>query len=220
MSFRFLMNKKKRLVDDILSIMLIILLVYIAFFATLLAIMTLGVYSLIVLFFYAVYRSYKGIFEKDSKKIHRILNILFGIAFIYSSGYILIYMFTRPNIPPSFFVYILGIPLSLTGLAGFLKGLLVNVYSPLFRYLNAVIGAVTLLLTVIATIFAETNVLFYLITLFTILMLNIILRSALYLSEYGLKLNSFKNFKLVWYIMDSIPLVQEEQQTGLYDGFR
>ncbi|NHJ20767.1 MAG: hypothetical protein EAX91_07495 [Candidatus Lokiarchaeota archaeon] len=213
MSFRSFLNKKKRRVDDIISILLIIILVYISFYATLLAIMTLGVYCLTVLFIYAIYRAQKGIFDKDLKLLHRILNIIFGIVFICSSGYVLIYMFTRPNIPPSFFVYFLSIPMFLVGLAGFLKGLMVNVYSPLFRYLNVLIGAVTVFFTVIATFFAEVNVIFHLITLSTTMALNIILRSALYLSEYGLKLNSFRNFRLVWYIMDSIPMPQQENQT-------
>jgi hypothetical protein len=105
----------------------------------------------------------------------------------------------------------------LIGLAGFLKGLIVNVYSPLFRYLNALVGAATVFFTVIAMIFAETNVIFHLITLLTTLTLNAILRSALYLSEYGLKLSSFKNMKLIWYIMDSVPLVPQETQTEQYD---
>ena len=126
-------------------------------------------------------------------------------------------MSTRPNIPPSYFVYFLGIPMFLTGLAGLLKGLIVNVYSPLFRYLNTLFGAVTVFFTIFATIFADTNVIFYLITLLTTLTLNVILRSALYLSEYGLKLTSLKNFKLVWYIMDSVPLAPQESQTEQYD---
>lgn len=217
MSLRLLMNKKKRLVDDVISIILVIILVYIAFFATLLAIMSIGVYFLSVLLIYAVYRAYKGIFKKNIKVIYRILNILFGLTFIYYSGIILIRMLTRPNIPPSYFVYILGIPMFLVGLAGFLKGLIVNVYSPLFRYLNALVGAATVFFTVIAIIFAEINVIFHLITLLTTLTLNAILRSALYLSEYGLKLSSFKNMKLVWYIMDSVPLVPQETQTEQYD---
>ena len=181
--------------------------------------MTLGVYCLTVLLIYAIYRAQKGIFDKDMKLSHRILNIIFGIVFIFSSGYILIYMFTRPNIPPSFFVYFLSIPMFLVGLAGFLKGLMVNVYSPLFRYLNVLIGAVTVFFTVIATLFAKVNVIFHLVTLLTTMALNIILRSALYLSEYGLKLNSFRNFRLVWYIIDSIPMPQQENQTESQNKF-
>jgi len=97
-------------------------------------------------------------------------------------------------------------PIFLIGLAGLLKGLIIDVYSPNFRYLNIVIGATTVLFTVIAIVFAETGFLFHLVTLLTILTLNGILRSALYLSEYGLSLKSFRNLKLVWYIMDNIPL--------------
>ncbi|GAH61770.1 unnamed protein product [marine sediment metagenome] len=105
-----------------------------------------------------------------------------------------------------FSIYLLGMPIFLIGLAGLLKGLIVNVYSPKYRYLNILIGATTVLFTVIAIIFAESGFIFHLFTLLTTLMLNGILRSALYLSEYGLSLKSFRNLKLVWYIMDNAPL--------------
>ena len=97
-------------------------------------------------------------------------------------------------------------PIFLIGLAGLLKGLIVNVYSPLFRYLNILIGAITMYFTVIAIVFAETGFIFHLFTLLTTLTLNGLLRSALYLSEYGLSLKSFRNLKLVWFIMDNIPI--------------
>ncbi|MFW9951762.1 MAG: hypothetical protein ACFFKA_16725, partial [Candidatus Thorarchaeota archaeon] len=163
------------------------------------------------LFLYGLYRSYKSIFDKKLKFIHRVLNLIFGIVSIIISGYILNYMFTRPNIPVSFIIYFLGFPIFLIGLAGFLKGIIVHVYSPLYRLLNILIGASTVFFTIIAIIFAETGYLFHLFTLLITLTLNGILRTALYLSEYGLSLKSYKDFKLVFFIMDSPRLYQEEK---------
>jgi len=211
MGNRSLMNKQKLLVDDIISVILVIYLFILAFFLRLLAIMSIGVYSFFCLQLYGLYRSYKGIFDRNLKFIFRVLNLSFGIASVIIPSYILNYMFTRPNIPPSFIIYFLGIPIFLIGLAGLLKGLIVNVYSPRLRILNGLIGATTVLFTVNAIIFAETNHTFHIFTLLTTLTLNGILRAGLYLSEFGLSLKSFRNLKLIWYIMDSPPFLQKEE---------
>jgi hypothetical protein len=167
---------------------------------------------------YGLYRFYKSVFDRKLKFIFKFLNLLFGISCIIIPSYILNIIFTRPNVTASFIIYFLGIPIFLIGLAGLLKGLIVNVYSPLFRFLNALIGATTVLLTVIAIIFAEAGYLFHLFTLLTNLTLNGVLRAALYLSEYGLSLNSFKNLKLVWFLMDPPSLSQ--QMENLVESYR
>jgi len=210
MNVRSLMNKRKLLVDDIILVTLIIIAIFLALFIQLLAIMSIAVYSLFSLLMYGLYRTYKGMINRKINFIHNILNLLFGIACIFISSYTLSLMFTRPNISASFVIYFLGIPIFLIGLAGLLKGLIVNVYSPLFRFLNALIGAITVYFTVTAIIYPETGYIFHLFTLLTILTLNGILRAALYLSEYGLSLKSFKNLKLVWFLMDSLLPQQEE----------
>ncbi|NVM17449.1 MAG: hypothetical protein HWN80_07015 [Candidatus Lokiarchaeota archaeon] len=211
MSSRYLMNKRKLLVDDIVSVSLVIIIIFLAIYSQLLAIMSLGVYPLSSLILYGLYRSYKSFFDKKLAIVRRVLNLLFGITSIIIAGYILIYMFTRPNIPVSFIIFFLGLPIFLIGLAGILKGLIVKVYSPLYRLLNVLIGATTLLFINIAIFFTEIGYVFHLFTLLTALTLNGILRAALYLSEYGLSLKSYKNFKLIFFIMDSPRLHQQEE---------
>jgi len=211
MSSRYLMNKRKLLVDDIISVTLVIFIISLAVSSQLLAIMSMAVYPLSSLILYGVYRSYKSIFDKDLNLILRVLSLLFGIACIIIASYVLSYMFTRPNIPVSFIIFFLGVPIFLIGLAGLLKGLIVNVYSPLFRLLNVLIGATTVLFTIIAIFFAENGFVYILFTLLTALALNGILRGALYLSEYGLSLKSYKNFRLILFIMDSPRLRQQEE---------
>ena len=200
------MNKQKLLVDDIISVILIIIIIFLIAFIQLIAIMSLAVYPLFCLILYGLSRAYKSIFDRKLNFIRSVLNLSLGIACIIIPSYILNLMFTRPNITARFIIYFLGMPIFLIGFAGLLKGLIVNVYSPLFRYLNILIGAITMYFTVIAIFFAETGFIFHLFTLLTTLTLNGLLRSALYLSEYGLSLKSFRNLKLVWFIMDNIPI--------------
>ena len=211
MNVRSLMNKQKLIVDGIISVLLILTLLFLALYIQLLAFMSIGVYSFFCLLLYGIYRSYKSITDRRLKFIFRVLNLLLGIVCIIFPSYILNYMFKRPNIPASFIIYFLGIPIFFIGLAGLLKGLIVNVYSPLFRFLNVIIGATTIFFTVIAIIFSETGYIFHLFTLLTTLTLNGILRAALYLSEYGLSLKSFRNLKLVLFIMNSPHLAPKEE---------
>ncbi|MFX1287255.1 MAG: hypothetical protein ACFFFY_01670 [Promethearchaeota archaeon] len=211
MSNRSLMNKQKLIVDDIISVILIVILFSLALFLRLLAIMSIAVYSLFCLQLYGLYKIYWSIVSRKIKVIFRVLGIALGIACIYFPSYILNYMFTKPHIGPSYIIYFLSIPIFLIGLAGFLKGLIINVYSPLLRLLNSLIGATTVIFTLFAIIFAETGFVFHLFTLLTTLTLNGIFRAALYLSEYGLSLTSFKNLKLVWFIMDSPPVLSQEE---------
>lgn len=206
MKARSLMNKRKVIIDDIISAILLIMILSIIIFNMRLAIMSMAVYSFFCLILYGLYRSYKSFFERKLDLIRRVLNLLFGIVSIIFSSNLLYTLLTHRRTPASFTIYLLGMPIFLIGLAGLLKGLIVNVYSPKYRYLNILIGATTVLFTAIAIIFAETGFIFHLFTLLITLTLNGILRSALYLSEYGLSLKSFRNLKLVWYIMDNIPL--------------
>ena len=206
MNIRSLLNKRKVLVDDIITAILLMIVLFLIIFNIKLAIMSLGVYPFFSLILYGLYRFYKGIFKRKLDFILRILNITFGIASIIFSIIFINSLLTHRNTPTSFSIYLLGMPIFLIGLAGLLKGLIVNVYSPNFRYLNIFIGATTVLFAVIAIIFAETGFVFHLFTLLTTLTLNGILRSALYLSEYGLSLKNFKNLKLVWFMMDNLPL--------------
>jgi len=206
MSIRNTMNKQKVLVDDIISGILLIIIISMIIFNISLAIIAMGVYPFFSLFLYGFYRFYISIFKRKLDFILRVLNLSFGIASIAFSIIFINTLLTHRRTPASFSIYLLGMPIFLIGLAGLLKGLIVNVYSPNFRYLNIIIGATTVFISIIAIIFAETGFIFHLFTLLITLTLNGILRSALYLSEYGLKLNKFQNLKLIWFLMDNLPL--------------
>ena len=199
------MNKQKLMVDDIITVVLIVILFLLALGFRVFLLMSLIVYPMASLLIYGIGGTYKGIFNKKMNSIKKVLNFVLGIVYILFAIYMFILLFTPPRIPINYIIYFLFIPIFLIGIGGVLKGLLVNVYSPLFRFLNVLIGAITVIFAIIALIFAEIGFTFHLVTLLTTLTLNGILRSALYLSEYGLKLNRFQNLKLVWFLMDNVP---------------
>lgn len=210
MSIRVLMNKEKLMVDDIITVVLIVLFGFLVIYFVLIAIMALAVYPICALLLYGIYKTHKGIFNKELNATRKVVGLLLGIGYISFAILILSIIFTQPHIPASFIIYFLTMPTFLIGLAGFLKGFIIKVYSPLFRRLNMLIGASTITLTIISIVFAESGFLYLLFSLLIALILNGILRSALYLSEFGLSLNRIRNLKLVFLIMNSIDIKYPE----------
>lgn len=204
------MNKEKIMVDDIICVVMIALFGFLVIFFVLIAIMALAVYPISTLLLYGIYKTHKGIFNKELNATRKVVGLLLGIGYISFAILILSIIFSQPRIPVSFIIYFLAMPTFLIGLAGFLKGFIVKVYSPLFRILNMLIGASTIILTMISIVFAESGFIYFLFSLLIALVLNGILRSALYLSEFGLSLNRIRNFKLVFLIMNSIDMKNPE----------
>lgn len=197
-------NKRKLLVDNIILVALLIIIVILTFFFKLIIIMSAAVYPMTCLLIYGFLKTHRGIFNKNLNYIKKVLNLMAGVISILFSSLILILIFSQPHIPASYIIYFLALPSFLIGLAGFLKGLIVNTFSPLFRSLNMAFGILTIITTIIAILFADVSFIFYLCSLIIALALNGVLRSALYLSEFGLSLKSFRNFKLVFLIMEWI----------------
>ena len=203
MSIRYLTNKQKLMVDNIVSIALIIVILTLLMFFRLIAIMSIVVYPMVVLLPYGIYKSYKTIFNRELKIILKVLKIIFQIGYAIFSMLFLNILFSYPNITFSYIIYFLSIPTLLIGFAGFLKGLIVEAYSPSLRGLNILIGTITVIETTIAIFFAEVYFIFHFFTLLVILSLNGILRAALYLSEFALSLRKKRNIKLVFIIMNN-----------------
>jgi len=210
MSIRSLMNKEKLIVDDIISVVLIGLFGFLVMFFVLIAIMAITVYPMSTLLLYGIYKIHKDIINKELNATRKVVGLLLGIGYISFAILILSIIFSQPHIPVSFIIYFLAMPIFLIGLAGFLKGFIITVYSPLFRRLNMLMGASTIILTIISITFAESGFIYFLFSFLIVLILNGILRSALYLSEFGLTLNRIRNLKLVFLIMNSIDMKNPE----------
>ncbi len=208
------MNKRKLIVNNVVGVALISVIFAQLMFFRLIAILSIVVYPMSVALPYGIYRVYKTINDRETALRAKIIIVIFRIAYIIFSMLFLNMIFSYPHITLSYIIYFLAIPILLIGLAGFLKGSMIGVYSPFFRFLNALVGLFTIFYAFIAIVFADFNFTLHFIVLLGTLSVNGILRAALYLSEYGLSLNEMKSFKIVFYIMDThltIRNIEEDQ---------
>ncbi len=203
MDYHSFMNKRKLLVNNIVGGAIISVIFAQLMFFRLIAILSIVVYPMSIALPYGIYRVYKTITDHEVALRAKIIRVAFQIAYIIFSMLFLNMIFSYPHITLSYIIYFLAIPTLLIGLAGFLKGSMIGVYSPSLRFLNTMVGLFTIFYTFIAIVFADFNFILHFIVLLGALSVNGILRAALYLSEYGLSLNELKSFKIVFYIMDT-----------------
>lgn len=198
-----LVHKGKLKCDNIISITLIFSLIFMFLFFRLIAYMALMIYPICSLFLHGVYYLYKVVRNKYKKPKTMVFRSILSIVFIGLSSFMLWIIFSQPRMTLSYIVFFLSIPMFFIGFAAILKGYMIDVYSRFYRKANIILGCITLIATLLSILFVEFNFFLSLIALIGLLILNGILRSGLYLSEFGLPLRNLKNFKYVFYIMDN-----------------
>jgi len=169
------------------------------------------VFPFFALFLQGFYCIYKVARKKYKTVGARVIRLVLGIFYITLSSFIIWLVFSHPTITLSYIVYFLSIPMVFIGLAAIFKGFMIEVYSPFYRKANILIGFATLIVIIIALYIVELNFLLSLTSLILLLALNGIMRSGLYLSEFGLSLRDMKNFKYVFYIMDNFIIYNLEE---------
>jgi len=194
------MLKQKIRADNVMSIVLIINFFILAIFLKLVALMSIIVYPIVTLFFYGIYKIGKGLFKKLREKALNALQIILGVAFTAFSFYILLIIFSRPNVGIAEAIYLMSFPLLLIGIAGIIKGLIIKEYLLRYRLMNIIAGFTTIVLTILAFASAEQFYFFYIISFPISLLINIIFRAIMYLSEYNLTLR-LRNVKYFFYII-------------------
>ena len=207
-----LVNKEKLRCDNIMSIAIIVGILILFVFFRLIIFVSLMVYPITSLFLNGIFYIYKVVTKKDrtvTKRIFRLIGGIFSLAF---STFILGLIFSYPHITLDYIIYFLSIPIAFIGIAAILKGSIVVVYSPLYRRLNIATGILTITVTITALFFSSTLFPLSLISLLIVLTLNGVLRSGLYLSEYGLSIRNLRNFRYVFYIMDNLHVVNLEEE--------
>lgn len=211
MNIRDLVNKEKLLCDTIISITLILSIVFLFVFFRLFMFVSLIVYPISSVFLYGIFYVYKGLVKKGTTLTTRVLRLILGIGYLTFSTLMLLLIFSYPQITLNYVIIFLSLPVLFIGLASILKGSIVRVYSPIYRKLNISIGLLTVCITFLALYSAEAYFILSLISLFFLLTLNGILRSGLYLSEYGLSIRNLKNIRLVFYIMSNLQMIHPEE---------
>ena len=109
----------------------------------------------------------------------------------------------QPNITFQNLINLAAYPVLIVGFASVIKGKFINTYSKKYRDINIGIGMVSMLICLLALfssrIFPSEFNIFHVYSLSITLVVNILSRAALYLSEYNLSLR--RNFKLFFYII-------------------
>ncbi|MFW9825024.1 MAG: hypothetical protein ACFFE4_18935 [Candidatus Thorarchaeota archaeon] len=198
-----LIPKDKIRADDYISGFLILSYILFALFFRLELIMSLLVYPFISLFFFGLAKIFNGTHKRNRGNRKNFNRVLFGIFAITFSIAFLNFFMTQPNVTFNNIVNLTAYPILIVGFASIVKGRVINAYSIKQRDISIIIGFITMILCMLALFSArifppELNI-FHIITLPSILLVNIVSRAALYLSEYNLSI--LRNFKLFFYIV-------------------
>ncbi|MFW9942924.1 MAG: DUF308 domain-containing protein [Candidatus Thorarchaeota archaeon] len=200
-----LIHKDKIRVDNYITVFIIFSFAGFLLFYRLESLMLLLVYPLVALFFYGIIKIIKAFDKKNRGNDRNINKVLLGVLSIIFSLFMLYYLLKHPNFTLQKIINLTAFPLTIVGFAAIFKGTLFKIYSIKCCIINIIIGFMTLIACMLALFSPVSNLqkffLIHTISLSITILVNILGRAALYLSEYGLSLLHIKNFKLFFYII-------------------
>ena len=199
MSLKEIRDKKIK-ADDYISVLLIAsYIIYIIFFR-LAALISIVVYSIASLGIVGVLKIINAL-NKRNAAYGKGNRILLGIIAIILSSLLLNLILRQPNVTSHNLILLISYPLIIVACAGIIKGIIIDVYLVKHRILNIIIGLATIIVCCIAFYSTVDSFLITIIMISLTLLINILSRAALYLSEFGLSLVYIRNFKLFLYII-------------------
>ncbi len=219
-----IVNKDKVRADSyILGILVVFYLVFLLVFK-IEAIFNFIAYPLVALLIQGILKIISGLNKRNRERGNNFTQILLGIIYIIFSSWFLRYLISFPNITLQTLINLIAFPMIIVGIAGIIKSIIIKIYSLKYRIINIIIGGITIAICMMAfaspLIFPESFFLFHIIVFLIILILNILGRAALYLSEFGLSLVSFRNFKIFFYIISDYLLQVDSNGNLILDKIK
>jgi len=196
-----LLNKQKIRADNYISILVILNFLAFFLFFRLEAIIAIVIYPLASLTIYGVLKIINGLNKKVNRGYVNVNKILRGIIDIIFSVSFLNFILFHPNNELHIMISLFTFIIINVGIAAIIKGLMIDTYSIKNRVVNVIIGIITLVICMLVFSSRMNNFLFNIVVLSLTLLLNILSRAALYLSEYGLSILHIRNFVLFLYII-------------------
>ncbi|UCD01243.1 MAG: hypothetical protein JSV23_10230 [Promethearchaeota archaeon] len=196
-----LVNKKKLHAEDYGSVLLVISFLLFALVFRLEALIAIAVYPFVTLAFFGFLKIFKGFNKKFNNDNINVNKVLLGTIYIIISVLWLYYLLIQTNFTIRIIIYLIAFPLLNTGFVGFIKGLIINIYSIKQRIITIIVSIITMIICFISMFYTSNDYLLIIVVLSLLLVLNIFSRAALYLSEYGLSVLHIKNFVLFFYII-------------------
>ncbi len=219
-----LVNKDKIRADTyILGILVIFYLIFVLTFK-IEAIFNIIVYPLVALSIQGFLKIISSLNKRNRERGNKFNQILLGIIYIFFSLWFLGYLISFPNITSKTLINLIAFPMVIVGIAGIIKSIIIKIYSLKYRIINSIIGGITIGICMMAftsPIILPTSIfLFHIIAFSIVLIINVLGRAALYLSEFGLSLVSIRNFKVFFYIISDYLLQVDSNGNLILDKIK
>ncbi|MFX0020741.1 MAG: hypothetical protein ACFE9S_00325 [Candidatus Hermodarchaeota archaeon] len=141
-------------------------------------------------------------FKKRAKL--KTIKVIIGIFAIGFASLVLTFILTRPIVTHLNILNLINFPCCIVSIAAIVKGLMITQYSRKTRKLNIIIGEISfgscIFVSNLHFLLPNDFLFFGIIFLMIILIVNILGRAVLYLSEFKLKLINLRNFRIFFYI--------------------
>ncbi|MFX1493269.1 MAG: hypothetical protein ACFFBZ_03200 [Promethearchaeota archaeon] len=199
-----IIDRQKRQADAINLVILIAGVLILPLFLKLTFIMSIIIYPMFSLLIYGTLKIQKGFSKKLKNVPIKVLNVLFGIGCILFGLFLIIFIFSFPNADLYQIINLLAFPVIIIGLSGMVKGIIIREYPYKYRTMNIYIGIITVIIAIIAFILTGIGFIFHIFSLAIAILLNIISRAAMYLSQFKLSLK-FRNLRYFIYIINDYP---------------
>lgn len=196
-----LLNKKKVQADNYISLLIIISYLGYVLFFRLEALVAIAVYPVVALGIYGFSKIVSGLRRKINYGFGNINKILLGTISIIFSLLWLNFILFRTYAPSQIIISLIAFPIMNAGFAGIIKGIIIDNYSIKHRIINIIVGIITVINCLLAFFYVVSDFIFNIVLLSLIILINILCRAALYLSEFGLSIIHISNFKLFLYII-------------------
>lgn len=196
-----MIDKNKIRADDYISVLMVISYLLFALFFRMEALISIILYPFASLAIMGVLKIINGFNKNKHDNSGNFNKVLLGIIYIIIGILFLEFIIIQPNVTSDILISLIAFPMMIVGIAGIIKGTIIDIYSEKFRVINMIIGVATLIVSIFAFTATGENYMLHIATLSLTLLINIVSRAALYLSEYGLSLIHLKNFKIFFYII-------------------
>ena len=216
-----LINKEKIQADNYITGFLVLFFLGFAMFFRLEWIMSVIIYPFVALFFFGLLKIINDTNRRSRGNEKNLNRTLLGIVSMLFSVFFLCFILIQPNMSFQNIINLIAFPMVIVGVAGIIKGTLISSYSVIYRTINVIIGFVTIIVCGLAFfspyfIPQEFNWL-HMISLSLALLVNVLGRAALYLSEYGLSLSHIRNFLLFLYIISDYLIYINDEGNVILD---